>query len=168
MAISWNDRVLIFGIIIGFILSIYTIYIELNLSSDQNFVASCDINQQISCSKVITSKYGHILSALGLVPLNSILDRPNCEYGVLFYLSVLFFYSFSLNSPLMRFFLLLTAVFGMVLSCILAYIMVYILQQICIICYATYVVNTVILVTSCRIYLKKYRGASSQKKSHEN
>jgi vitamin-K-epoxide reductase (warfarin-sensitive) len=161
---SWNERILLIGIFIGFVLSVYTIYIEYNLSSDQNYVASCDINPQISCSRVITSEYGHILSALNIVPRNSIFDRPNCEYGVLFYLTIFLFYLFSSSSPLMKLFLLFTAVFGMILSCLLGYIMVYILQQICVICYGTYFVNTVILITSCRYYLSK----SNRKKSHEN
>lgn len=161
---SWNERVLVIGTLIGLLLSLYTIYIEHNISYNQNYIASCDINAQISCSKVITSEYGHIFSALNLVSHNSILDRPNCEYGVLFYLMVFIFYFYSPNSSMMKFFLLLTAVFGVILSCLLGYILVYILQQICVICYGTYLVNTVILITSVRYYLTK----TTRKKSHEN
>ena len=49
---SWT----IFFCFTGLVLSAYAYYVELKKSQDDSYTAMCDINEQISCSKVFTSK----------------------------------------------------------------------------------------------------------------
>lgn len=42
---------------VGLGLSIYAYIVELAAQNNKNYVATCDINEHISCSKVVTSKY---------------------------------------------------------------------------------------------------------------
>lgn len=123
------------------------------IESNEEYVASCDLNSEISCSKVLTSDYGHILSALNIVPVNSIFDRPNCEYGILFYLSIFLFYSYSKISSIMKYFLVFAAIFGILFSFILAYLMIYIIKYICLVCIGTYIANFAIFIITCSYLL---------------
>lgn len=41
---------------IGTGLSLYSYYVETMIAEDRNYEAMCDISEQISCSKVFTSK----------------------------------------------------------------------------------------------------------------
>ena len=43
---------------VGLILSGYSYYVHMAKKADENYVALCDIDETISCSKVFTSKYG--------------------------------------------------------------------------------------------------------------
>ena len=47
---------LLFGAL-GILLSLYALYVELQKERNPNYVALCDINEQMSCSKVLTSEY---------------------------------------------------------------------------------------------------------------
>jgi vitamin-K-epoxide reductase (warfarin-sensitive) len=42
----------------GIVLSSYAYYVEGSKSADENYVALCDINENVTCSKVFNSKYG--------------------------------------------------------------------------------------------------------------
>ena len=41
---------------LGIILSVYSLYVELQKERNPNYVALCDFNDQMSCSKVLTSE----------------------------------------------------------------------------------------------------------------
>ena len=43
---------------VGLIISGYSYYVHIAKKADENYVALCDIDETISCSKVFTSKYG--------------------------------------------------------------------------------------------------------------
>ncbi|XP_028396501.1 vitamin K epoxide reductase complex subunit 1-like [Dendronephthya gigantea] len=133
--------------LLGIVLSIYALYVEVKKMQDKSFVALCDIHSKMSCSKVFSSKYG---TGFGLVePLlgkDSIFNIPNSIYGIAFYIFVL-----SLG-----FFDGVTVAWIVVINCILscvgcvylAYILYYILEDFCIVCVSTYVVNALLLVLS--------------------
>ena len=48
----------LFLYMVGLIISGYSYYVHMAKKADENYVALCDIDETISCSKVFTSKYG--------------------------------------------------------------------------------------------------------------
>ena len=48
----------LFLYMVGLIISGYSYYVHIAKKADENYVALCDIDETISCSKVFTSKYG--------------------------------------------------------------------------------------------------------------
>jgi vitamin-K-epoxide reductase (warfarin-sensitive) len=65
----------------GLALAMLATAIELRHEEDPDYVAVCDLTETVSCSKVMSSEYGHMLSLLGIVPRGSSLDRSNAEFG---------------------------------------------------------------------------------------
>lgn len=136
--------------ILGFCLSLYALHVERNAEEDIEYVAFCDISNRISCSKVFLSKYGKIFSHLGVIAEDSCLDFPNALFGAIFYLLLASIYSVSkLNKAfLVSNVLLLLAVTSMVLSAYLSYILAFVLQDVCVICYSTYICNVLLFYWS--------------------
>uniref|UniRef100_A0A182N1A9 vitamin-K-epoxide reductase (warfarin-sensitive) n=1 Tax=Anopheles dirus TaxID=7168 RepID=A0A182N1A9_9DIPT len=131
--------------VVGFLLSLYTSYVELRAEHDRSYRALCDISERISCTKVFTSSYGRGFGIVGrLLGEDSHLNVPNGFYGIFYYFLVAAF-SFSdhlgiarLNSYLML------AANG--LSLYLAYLLYFVLQDMCIVCVTTYAVNLLSLI----------------------
>ena len=48
----------LFLYMVGLTISGYSYYVSMAKKADENYVALCDIDETISCSKVFTSKYG--------------------------------------------------------------------------------------------------------------
>ncbi len=71
------------AVLAGLALSITGVAIERWHEEDPNYVAMCDLTETVSCSKVMSSEYGHMLSWLGIVPHGSFLDQSNAAYGKL-------------------------------------------------------------------------------------
>ncbi|CAM9149109.1 unnamed protein product, partial [Choristocarpus tenellus] len=74
--------------LVGLCLSLYAVYVEHQNEVDASYEATCDINQFISCSKVFTSEWGHVLSAVGILPKGHLLDFPNAALGTVYFLIV--------------------------------------------------------------------------------
>ena len=70
----------------GIFISAYAMYIERQADITENYEAMCDISEQVSCTKVLSSEYSKIWSALGLIPKDSFLDRSNAFFGLIFYI----------------------------------------------------------------------------------
>lgn len=43
--------------VLGISVSLYALYIEVRKSKDKNYKAACDLSENMSCSRVLTSKY---------------------------------------------------------------------------------------------------------------
>jgi vitamin-K-epoxide reductase (warfarin-sensitive) len=151
-------------------LSAYSVYIEKRISEDDEYDALCDISPDISCTKVYSSEYA---KGFGLDFLPEELKLSNGSYGIVFYLIFAllskfyaesffnflilhFFQGFTKNLALVKVQLILS-VTSIVVSIYLAYIMYFILANLCIVCVATYVLNTInfILVLKKLILLRK-------------
>ena len=59
----WNDYKMVGSVfgpaelcLIGIGISAYALYVEWKKHADKNYVAFCDFNENMSCSKVLTSK----------------------------------------------------------------------------------------------------------------
>ena len=76
--------------IIGFATAAYAFYVEHKLASaGPGYEAGCDLGTvfgiNMSCTKVFTSSYGHILSHWGLVASGDALDFSLAEAGLAMY-----------------------------------------------------------------------------------
>ncbi len=84
---------------VGLLLCCYTYYIEMkhqSVNGSENgegtevvYTALCDMSAYASCSRAFWSEWGHILSALHIVPKGHALDQPNPLIGSIYYLLVL-------------------------------------------------------------------------------
>jgi vitamin-K-epoxide reductase (warfarin-sensitive) len=81
--------------LLGIVVSIYSIYVEHHASVEDDFVALCDINQSVSCSKVcqifcqmtgevLTSPYARLLGLVADLPEDHYLNLPNTYFGTCF------------------------------------------------------------------------------------
>lgn len=132
---------------IGLVISIYAIYVEEMKFADPTYEAMCDLASYVSCSKVLTSTYGHILSHWGLVPKDSVLDCSNALLGSIFY-CILIFMSPYLPVGLVLF----LSAFSVCFSVYLAYVLKFILEDICLVCVSSYIMNLLIFFRVCVLY----------------
>ena len=138
---------------VGCLLSIYALFVETVARREDSFQALCDVSNEISCSKVFLSEYGKILSKLGIVPHDSMLDVPNAGLGLLFYAIVILFANVSLPSGsegggnLQLLLLLLASVLSMTTSAYLAAALyIEMGALICLVCLSTYACNIAIFI----------------------
>ncbi len=132
---------------LGYILTIYALYVEYKAYHSDDYEALCDISEEVSCSKILTSEYAKTLSYIGLVPKDSILDLPNAVYGVFFYSA----YSCALcirgtYEVVGELIVLVMSVFAMAACVGLSYMSAVIVRGKCAICYLSYVCNFGLLV----------------------
>jgi len=132
---------------LGMVLSLFAFYVEVKKHQDESYVALCDINEKVSCSKVFTSKYG---KGFGLLQFfleeDSPLIQPNPVYGIIFY-----FINFLLGLGNYMFLAQIQFVMCILANCgsvYLGYILYFILQDMCIVCISTYVVNFMLLLST--------------------
>ncbi len=116
--------------IIGFLLSVYALYVTWRSKQNHNYTPFCDINDRISCTKALTSKY------------DALLVLPNSVYGLLFYAFVFFVTDARI--------LVLFSLLAVCASVVLAYISYVKLRTLCVVCTSTYLVNIALLVLSLR------------------
>ncbi|CAK1556333.1 unnamed protein product [Leptosia nina] len=148
MAVQSVNRLLILTGIMGILISTYTLYVEMAAESRPGYKAFCDFAEHASCSRVLTSEYS---KGFGFLPETSTFQLPNCIYGVLFYCIIIFLSTYD-NVLVLRFQLLLEA--SSLVTCIyLAYLLIFVLHDFCIVCVSTYVVN------SCLGYLSLKKHA---------
>merc|ERR1712126_459022 len=109
------------------------------------YVAFCDISSYVSCSKVFTSRYGRGFGLLEhVVGQHHWLNQPNSVFGIIFYLlHIILAFSRSLTASSMQIFTAVIANFG---SVYLAYILYFILKDMCVVCVSMYIVNFSLLL----------------------
>ncbi len=151
-----SGAISLFGFI-GCLVSLYAIYIEYNMKYNQDFVPACDFGSFASCSKVLGSSYAHILSHFGVVAKNSTFDLSNATFGLFFYLISILHGKFS---PFMYLFFALGALGS---SFYLAYILRVVLQDVCVVCISSYVVNFVLFLLATRRYLRSTKVTGTKK-----
>ena len=146
-----------FWSIIGLLLSCYALYVEhkavaaMTIDPSKPYVAACDLSSTVSCSKVFTSKYGRMLSYFGFVEKDSVLDQPNAALGILFYGIALMLPTWKfIPSGVRRVGMFLASFLSCASSAWLGYILVTVLNDICVVCVSTYVCNGCILILSFR------------------
>jgi vitamin-K-epoxide reductase (warfarin-sensitive) len=160
-----SDVIVFFAVFVGLTLSVYAVYVEYNASVDESFEAVCDFSEKVSCSKVFLSDYGKILSLMGIIPKNSVLDLPNAFYGALFYISFAVVYCLlSLSDPLVQLLLLLLSTGSMCLSAYLSYCLSEILHEMCVLCTTTYFCNFALFLVTSKLNFSDNLDGKTKKK----
>lgn len=126
--------------VIGILVSIYALYVEVRKEHDPTYRAACDLGEHVSCSRVLTSKYGRGFGFVGfLLGKEHFMNVRNCNLGILFYSLQIIIGMFP--GPLPVFVLLLASVISVIGSVYLAIILCVVLKDICIVCITTYIIN---------------------------
>eukprot|EP01084_Bolivina_argentea_P267706 454516_1 len=133
-------RVLCF---IGLFLCGYALYVEHKVSVDPEYAAFCDLASWISCSKVFSSPYAHMFYF------------PNALYGSGFYLFIMI-----LDAMKKYTYIMYVSTLTFVSSLYLAYVLAFILKDMCVVCVSTYILNFVIF------FLSRYYANTSKKSKH--
>merc|ERR1712196_493525 len=134
--------------VLGIVLATYSLYVEHKKSVDPDYEALCDVGWA-SCSKVFTSEYGSLMAFL--VGKDSPLAQPNAFFGLLYYKAMFI----ADLSPLSAFrtiqlLALFASILGVAASVYLGYILFFVLNDICLVCTATYVLNAILFIQSVR------------------
>jgi len=142
------DLITLLGIS-GILASIYAIYVEWSAKGNakgKKYVALCDINDNMSCSRVLTSDYARLAKMFLGLEDGSPFNWPNTYYGLLFYVAVTLYPMYPFTLIPFREYLFLGASVGSILaSCVLAWILYFRLKDLCLVCATTYVINIGIL-----------------------
>lgn len=133
---------------LGIAVCLYAIDIEKG-GKKPKYKRVCDVNESMSCTLVLTSKYGHMAKLLLGLDDKSLFNRSNAEYGLLFYIGLLAFQFYPWTSltwhPLLFFIGTLAAVLA---SIGLAGILYFVLHNFCMICVCMYLINSALFAAA--------------------
>ncbi|XP_075687083.1 vitamin K epoxide reductase complex subunit 1-like protein 1 [Rhinoderma darwinii] len=163
---GWERAVRLLVCALGIALSVYAYHVETSREKDAAYRALCDITPSISCSKVFTSRWGR---GFGLVEKilgsQSPLNQPNSVFGVLFYTLQIALGFVGLAAAAVT--LLVTSLASIAGSLYLAYILVYILEDFCVICVTTYVLNFILLLLNVKRLRWLTAGTARKKRKNK-
>lgn len=161
VSLSVYRQIVILCSLIGMSLSLYAFYIETRKSTDPTYRAACDINESMSCSRVLSSRWGR---GFGFLPSDSFFNLPTSIFGFMYYcLSLLLNQSVqSKDLARIRVFLSILTNLG---SIYLGYILYFVLQDFCFVCFGMYVVNLILLICNFKLLTltKPFNTAKSKK-----
>lgn len=116
---------------IGFCISLYSYFVESKMKADATYKPACDINDRISCSKVMQSQYANIFF------------MSNSIVGMAYYVTVALLAYLELHTLI-----IVATTLGALASCVLAYLLYFKIKSLCIVCTSLYVVNALLLIAS--------------------
>jgi vitamin-K-epoxide reductase (warfarin-sensitive) len=116
----------------GLVVSGYAVHVETERAVNPQYSALCDfglLGWTFSCSKVFESPYGHIF-----------FDIPNAVFGCMWFVGVLCYPVFTCI-PFRQHIFYGACVGVLAFSAYLAYALIFILQDVCVVCISSYVAN---------------------------
>ena len=125
----------------GLVLSVYALYVEEQAQSNPGFEALCDFSATVSCSKVFTHRYGHLLFGL-----------PNALYGTAYYVAMVVGTLPLFSQHAVFYQAVLAAAGGAAAFSVLLAVLLRELGDMCVLCMATWVINFLLLLLSYRRY----------------
>ena len=146
--------------LVGIALSLYAYYVETRKTDDSSYQAACDLHERMSCTRVLTSRWGR---GFGLFSFDSPLNLPDSIYGLMYYcLSLVLNQSYkSRNIACLRIILSILTNLG---SIYLSYILHFILHDICVVCLGMYIVNFLLLICNLKLLTITNSSKHKQKK----
>ncbi|KAL3185870.1 hypothetical protein MRX96_028752 [Rhipicephalus microplus] len=133
--------------VVGILVSVYAYIVETRAEEDPNYAPMCDLSPNVSCTKAFNSAYGKGMGLLQhVVGSKSVLVQPNSVYGIIFYVIVFICGVFDGNRWDKLH--LALCILSNITSVYLAYILYFILYDLCVVCVTTYVCNALLLIGS--------------------
>ncbi|KAL5241530.1 hypothetical protein ACI65C_008940 [Semiaphis heraclei] len=131
--------------LIGFCVSAYALYVEISLENDPDFKPLCDLREYVKCSSAFISPYA---KGFGIIRYifgeDSTFNVPNGLTGMLFYtLSFALSCSDRDNVVNIHYYL---AIASNVSTIYLASVLVFVVQELCLVCLTTYFINAISLL----------------------
>lgn len=146
--------------LVGISLSLYAFYVETRKASDPTYQAACDISERMSCSRVLTSRWGR---GFGLLESDSPLNLPDSLFAVIYYcLSILLYQSYA-SKTIARLRVILSVITNLG-SVYLGYVLYFILHDICVVCCGMYVINFILLICNLKLLTITKANKHKQKK----
>jgi vitamin-K-epoxide reductase (warfarin-sensitive) len=145
---------------VGISLSLYAFYVETRKTSDQTYRAACDISERMSCSRVLTSRWGR---GFGLLPSDSPLNLPDSLFGFIYYCLSLILNRSHTSTTIAR----LRVIFSVMTnlgSVYLGYILYFVLHDVCIVCCGMYIVNFILFICNLKLLITTTTSKPKQKK----
>jgi Vitamin K epoxide reductase family. len=153
---------------VGIILSCYALYVEYKTSHptrnedgiEEEFQALCDIESiGASCSQVFALPEGKMMSYFGVVPKDSVIDVPNAALGLIYYSFIFLSEQFLLTRSGRRTDLILYVTFALncaaMSSSIFLATKLFQLGELCVLCWTTHLLNSLLLIYYFRRLLLK-------------
>ncbi|XP_076632537.1 vitamin-K epoxide reductase [Colletes latitarsis] len=144
--------------VLGIAASYYAYAVETAKEEDDSYEAMCDISEHISCTKAFSSEYG---KGFGIIPESSLLYVPNSIYGLVFYTLVAILST--INKYPISAVVVTLGILSNIATFYLAYLL-YVLNNICVICVSTYILNAIILILAVKKHRKLYRNGTNSNK----
>jgi len=148
----YRNMILFLGLL-GIGISYYSIVVNYNKLRDPTYRALCDISESIRCSNVLTSSYSKGFGILGsFLQESSPLLQSNGVYGLFMYTA--FMITCIYPSRFLAKVQLIFAIVSCVVTIYLGYILFAVLEEACVVCMSSYLVNFLLLIFSF-----KYKSA---------
>lgn len=148
--------------LLGFAVCIYALNVEFHVEANPEYEAMCDINEKMSCSKVLTSEYGKGFGVLGyIIGHDHSLNLKNPFFGLAFYTIQLILSD--MKGSLAYKLQLATAIMANCGTVWLAYILYFVLNDFCVVCVLTYAINFCVLMTNIARFKEMRRMELSKK-----
>jgi uncharacterized membrane protein len=136
----------------GVVLALYTLHVESMLLEIPGYTPACDISDwAMSCSRVFNSKYAHPMSNFGFVNRGSSLDFSLGQLALV-YFGMMFTFPLvkrRVSSSGAIFRIISHGAIGF--NAYLAYVLKFVLGEVCIVCVSNYLVNLALWLTISKI-----------------
>ena len=141
---KWHYSLCVAGIVIA----LYSIYVESMLVTMPGYEPSCNISfLSMSCSKVFTSRFARPLSNWGFVRKGTSFDFSLPQLALFYFLPLLAFPAVSKRSRLATRIYRSLSYLAVGFNMYLAYVLKFILVELCVVCVSNYIVNLGLLLT---------------------
>ncbi|XP_074594229.1 vitamin-K epoxide reductase [Brevipalpus obovatus] len=158
-----RSRFILMGLsLAGLLASFYSLFIELQHDKDHSYRAACDISEKLSCSAAFLSEYGR---GMGIMPSDSIFYIRNPYFGfatytILFILSILCLkHKWCLNI------IYYNSIFLNMTTIYLAYLLIFKIRSLCVVCLTIYVINFLLLIFSSKLRATIKKLVSNKKQN---
>ncbi|KAL4647783.1 vitamin K epoxide reductase complex subunit 1-like protein 1-like [Arapaima gigas] len=152
----WERTARLVVCVLGVLLSAYALHVQRQNATDPTYEAMCDVGSAVSCSRMLSSRWGRGFGLLGSIfGKNGAMNQPNSVYDLVFYVfQLLLGMTVSAMAALI---LMTTSIVSVMGSLYLSYILYFVLKDFCIVSVTTYLLNLVLFVLNYKrlVYLNE-------------